>query len=671
MRTDQVTRSLVTSEVQGQASFAISSTHQTEIMVILRDSLYSNKILAVIREYCANAWDAHVCAGKGDTPIKVTLPTMLEPVFTVRDYGYGLSEEDVLQVYTQYGASSKRNSNEVVGALGIGSKSAFCYTDQFTVTSWHNGLKSVYIATLDSSNIGVMQKFAELPCGEDESGVQIQVAVSTQNILEFRRYAAKALAFFTPPPDMNVELDEISIVAANEYGFLTKERYSLAVMGCVSYELDLSNVIDLLPSDVTYQHFCGGLRFQIGEVEVSASRETLKYSDVTKRAIAVKYLKFTEAVTAQIELQLNDDSLPHLARRSLASEIIRTIGSWRSVLAAQWASNSITIPDTYDSAFQVLRPSIDNSPQQKFNYSSDLRFYLKERRVSIAKVDVPYSALLVVPSKDVTMESASEAFNAFLVEARIVGVPFLDFSTLPKKRGYTIPRHASYNVNYRKKCFEYLDGNWVATARVPDESDVYTILTRFKPDVTNFWFRMNDLKTSFCLLGRETPIIIGYKSTDTHPVTTCVGTAMNTWLSKLPETVTEEEAVIMQNAQVAQALVHLQSRRRVFDYLERSGGKTYVNGSPMLVLQDMYRAAKALNKVYFSVQYATLVGLFSTKKSTLTPLEEQLARVTAAYPLLEIACNSYGVTTAIHEYIRLIDQRNENLNNTLTEEKLP
>lgn len=48
---------------------------QEDTVHILRSTLYSDKIAAVVREYSANAWDAHREVGKADVPIQVTLPT--------------------------------------------------------------------------------------------------------------------------------------------------------------------------------------------------------------------------------------------------------------------------------------------------------------------------------------------------------------------------------------------------------------------------------------------------------------------------------------------------------------------------------------------------------------------------------------------------------------------
>ena len=121
-------------ESHGVASsgvFGISLKDEAHIMSTLRDTLYSDKVLAVIREYSSNAWDAHREVGKADVPIKVTLPTSMDPTLTIEDFGPGLSPDDVFNVYTQYGASTKRGSNSSVGMLGIGSKSGFSFCSGF------------------------------------------------------------------------------------------------------------------------------------------------------------------------------------------------------------------------------------------------------------------------------------------------------------------------------------------------------------------------------------------------------------------------------------------------------------------------------------------------------------------------------------------------------------
>jgi len=125
MITATATRTVSTLGNAIEASYSIKDS--SKIFSILRSNIYSDKMLAVVREYSTNGWDGHILAGTPDRPLKVTLPTALAPVFKVRDFGVGLSEESVLNIYTTYGESTKESSNDFNGTFGLGSKSAFAY----------------------------------------------------------------------------------------------------------------------------------------------------------------------------------------------------------------------------------------------------------------------------------------------------------------------------------------------------------------------------------------------------------------------------------------------------------------------------------------------------------------------------------------------------------------
>ena len=92
--------------------FTIAAT--SESFAILSNGLYSDKITAVLRELGTNATDAHVMAG-ATKPFHVHLPTNSECWFSLRDYGTGLSYDEVMDpddgIYTTYFASNKSVSN--------------------------------------------------------------------------------------------------------------------------------------------------------------------------------------------------------------------------------------------------------------------------------------------------------------------------------------------------------------------------------------------------------------------------------------------------------------------------------------------------------------------------------------------------------------------------------
>jgi hypothetical protein len=111
---------------------------------ILSGQLYSDPLLACVREIFANAFDSHEEAKKREgtplgweqgkyKPVEITLPTQIDPTLIIKDYGIGLSEEDVLRHTTSFGDSTKRDTNEIIGGFGLGFKSPMATTSQFTV----------------------------------------------------------------------------------------------------------------------------------------------------------------------------------------------------------------------------------------------------------------------------------------------------------------------------------------------------------------------------------------------------------------------------------------------------------------------------------------------------------------------------------------------------------
>ena len=156
---------MVTNTNHKVTTFSIKASAQA--MMHLSSTLYTYKIKAVIREICCNAFDAHVAAGKKDVPFEVTLPSVNNLEFQVKDFGTGMSDKDVETLYTTYFESTKTDSNDFTGALGLGSKSPFCYTDQFTIESRFNGHKSIYTAFYDEDYMPSLTKLTSFKTDEE------------------------------------------------------------------------------------------------------------------------------------------------------------------------------------------------------------------------------------------------------------------------------------------------------------------------------------------------------------------------------------------------------------------------------------------------------------------------------------------------------------------------
>lgn len=166
----------------------IDDAAMQHIMSVLTD-LYSDPELAVVREYSTNALDSHVEAGV-KRPIEVTLPSALSPFFKVRDYGIGLDADGIREIYSRYGTSTKRQSDDVVGMLGLGCKSALTYTDQFTLTGIKDGRMVQVSIGRDEDGSGSMTIVADQATTLD-NGVEVIVPAKRHN-----QFEGKAHDFF-------------------------------------------------------------------------------------------------------------------------------------------------------------------------------------------------------------------------------------------------------------------------------------------------------------------------------------------------------------------------------------------------------------------------------------------------------------------------------------------
>ena len=271
--------------IRNTATFGIKESGIGHIFHILRNQLYSDKITAVIREYATNAADAHVEVGTPDRPIEVTLPSRFMLEFRIRDFGPSLSNQEIKDIFAFYGESTKRGTNSQTGMLGIGSKSAFAYGDNFVINAYLDGVKTTYNAFIDDTQVGCIAQLAEEQTTE-EKGLEIVIPTKTQDVEDFHEKAKSLFKHFRIQPIVNGkqwEQDFDFIYSGDNWRWnanADKFQNAIAVMGNIGYPIDcqLLKLEDSL-SDFT----CGNLvlECQIGELEISASREGLQYTDYT------------------------------------------------------------------------------------------------------------------------------------------------------------------------------------------------------------------------------------------------------------------------------------------------------------------------------------------------------------------------------------------------------
>ena len=264
-----------------------------EMFTLLSDGMYTDKILAAIRESICNARDAQVEADK-DTPLEMHLPTRLEPFFHIRDFGKGLSERQVLGytdkdgeyvpgLYLRYGKSTKRDTNLQIGGFGIGCKAPLAYSDSFVVESYQQGIVKTY-TIYKENGIPNVAKLTEMGTTEPD-GLKVKIAVTTVDVHTFVSKASEFLKFFNYPVNITgqrIQYD-INYVLTTKLYDTVQCSYSehgniKASMGGVVYNVSdkYKEELEQVAKDTMLI-----MKFEIGDLSVAGSRENLSEDTAT------------------------------------------------------------------------------------------------------------------------------------------------------------------------------------------------------------------------------------------------------------------------------------------------------------------------------------------------------------------------------------------------------
>ena len=291
---------------------------------ILSSNIYTNKVRAVIREYNCNAYDAHVAAGNGQ-PWDVHLPTHLESYFSVRDYGTGLSDEQVREIFTTYFHSTKTNSNDFVGALGLGSKSAFSIVDSFNVVSYYNGVKTDYCCYKDEHGEPQVATLASSDT-DQQNGLEVSMSVEGRTD-DFTEEAVNVFKYFDVLPNINdKEVVKDILKAKEDYKFVCDEGSFNTGYG--SLYARMGNVAYKIPTEYR-SDLSGFINFEIGDLSFNAGREELSMDDSTKKLLKSRIQQVQDNLSQVVYDKLEAEQCK-FARAKRKAEVYS--GSMRSVL---------------------------------------------------------------------------------------------------------------------------------------------------------------------------------------------------------------------------------------------------------------------------------------------------------------------------------------------------
>jgi len=309
---------------------------------LIMDELYSNKIGSVIRELGSNCRDAMVLKAiennTPEEPFHIKMPNSLDPTVKFRDYGHGLSDNDMYNLYTTFFASTKEQSNDFIGAFGIGSKAFFSVTDSANITSYFNGVKTVYVAYLNSSRIPCLSTFSSMPTDEP-NGLEIEVAIKKDETKYFRDEVNNQLKYFKVKPtisgdsqfEWDLEEEYVYKGANGDWKMVGAGRYDTirAVQGQVSYPISVHNMgvkaKELDPALTALLQTNLLLTFDIGEININPSRESLSYDTATINNIMKKAKTVLKELPQQIANKLQSVETEWEARLAY-QDICKSLG---------------------------------------------------------------------------------------------------------------------------------------------------------------------------------------------------------------------------------------------------------------------------------------------------------------------------------------------------------
>jgi len=295
-------------------NYGVSTDNLPLLFQMLRTNLYSDIRGSIIREICSNVIDSHTEAGKPDAIGEVEWIDYnrllgVDAQLIIRDFGVGLSQERMTTIYGNYLSSTKRDSNDAIGGFGLGSKVPFAYTDSFFVKTVYNGIEYKYLCYVDESQLGAIS-LLEQSATTRQNGTEIIIPVKNAGDKSRFEVAIKTqLAYFKNFRYINIQGPETKVTFENEDCVVSTghpiENLHI-VLGNVTYPIDCA-AIGITSYSLDYNGCYVGLKFKIGELQPTLSREGLFWNEVVKQKVLKKLERAKACIRKEIEKELDSE----------------------------------------------------------------------------------------------------------------------------------------------------------------------------------------------------------------------------------------------------------------------------------------------------------------------------------------------------------------------------
>lgn len=327
---------LDSSEGLGETSFRMANN--AHLFEILRSRMYERPLESTIRELIDNAIDSHRRANKRDVPIEIGLN---KSAFWVKDFGVGMSPETITEVYSVYGESDKRSTNNETGGFGLGSKTPFSINEFFSVISVWEGVERKYTAYIDESGVGKIKLMHESKSAEC-NGVTIEVPVKKEQLSQITGLVWKFSKYRHIYGDATPKC--VGMIPACQIVPVKVQQNSWCL-------LDENQVPAILMNGIPYEFSGIGhnltLLLQIGDVDLVSNRESIHVTPKTKAAITTKYEAAKSHMIAEIQSLVKNAPDFDSVIQMLNNMPYGTTASY------EWQGKTFTYP-IHDESVQVL-----------------------------------------------------------------------------------------------------------------------------------------------------------------------------------------------------------------------------------------------------------------------------------------------------------------------------
>lgn len=297
----------------GSKNMRLSENATSMVFQLFTKNVYSNPIGTVVREITSNCFDSHIEAGI-NKPVIIRLSEDKETgtkYVSFIDFGVGMSPDRVENIYGVYFESTKRVDNTQIGGFGIGGKTPLAYKrstgngvgeydNSFYVITNYNG-KKYYYCIYEGETSPVISLLHEEETTED-NGTEVRVPVLQKDIDKFANEMVRQLYYFENVIFEGFEDSYKHSILTNEYQIIRGKSFLFrggdygnnihVCLGRVAYPIDYQ-ALGLYSGDFNLPV---AIRLEVGDINVTVSRESIDYSEETIKMLKKKLIEVKDEI---------------------------------------------------------------------------------------------------------------------------------------------------------------------------------------------------------------------------------------------------------------------------------------------------------------------------------------------------------------------------------------